>query len=218
MPSSKAILDGLTAIANEWRTVAMAWHALLTLLLIAALCGWRPSNRVTAYVLSAPLLSVSAAGWVWSNPFNGTVFAALFLFLLALARHLSKEPVHFGTPVLVIPGVLLVGFGWGYPHFLEADQWTAYAYAAPLGLLPCPTLSMAMGATLILDLLGSSAWSTTLASAGLVYGAVGVFALGVTLDYVLLAGTLMLGGAIGGRVSRYWRSARRPVRLSIRIR
>ena len=69
-------------------------------MLTAVFCGWRPSNRVTAYVLSAPFLSVSASAWVWGNPFNGTVFAALLFFLLTLASRLSKDPVRFGAPIL----------------------------------------------------------------------------------------------------------------------
>jgi hypothetical protein len=149
----------------------------------ACACGWRPTTRVAAYILSAPLLSVSAAAWAWGNPFNGTVFAALFLVVVRLARRLSADPVSFGTPILVTLGIVLVAFGWGYPHFLKTDHWMTYAYAAPLGVLPCPTLSVAIGATLICGLLGSVAWSVTLAAAGLVYGAIGVFVLGVQLDY-----------------------------------
>ena len=201
MPSSDAILASATTIANEWRTVAVAWHGVLAVLLTAFFCGWRPSTRVVAYVLAAPLLSVSAAAWVWGNPFNGTVFVALFLFVLRLASRLSNDPVRFGTPILATIGVMLVAFGWGYPHFLETDHWMTYAYAAPLGVLPCPTLSAVIGATLIFGLLGSVAWSITLAAAGLVYGAVGVFVLGVQLDYALLAGALVLVGALRGFAS-----------------
>jgi hypothetical protein len=40
-------------------------------------------------------------------------------------------------------------------------------------------------------------WAITLATAGLVYGAMGVFVLGVQFDYVLLAATLLLVGALG---------------------
>lgn len=201
MPSADAILASATTIANEWRTVAIAWHVVLAVLLTAVFCGWRPSSRVSACVLSVPLLSVSIAAWVWGNPFNGTVFAALSVFLLAVASRLSKDPVRFGAPILAIPGALLIAFGWGYPHFLETDRWMTYAYAAPLGVLPCPTLSAVIGATLILGLLGSVTWSITLAAAGLVYGVLGVFALGVQLDYALLAGALMLVGALRGFAS-----------------
>ena len=196
MPSADAILASASTIANEWRAVAVVWHGVLAVLLTAFACGWCPSTRVAAYVLSAPLLSVSAAAWVWGNPFNGTVFVALFLFVLRLASRLSNNPVRFGTPILAAIGVTLVAFGWGYPHFLETDHWMTYAYAAPLGVLPCPTLSAVIGATLIFGLLGSVAWSITLGAAGLVYGAIGVFVLGVQLDYALLAGALVLVGAL----------------------
>ena len=160
---------------------------------------------VKAYVefihyVSAPLLSVSAAAWVLGNPFNGTVFVALFLVVLRLACRLSTDPVRFGTPILATFGAMLVAFGWGYPHFLETDRWMTYAYAAPLGVLPCPTLSAVIGATLILGLL-SAEWSLTLAAAGLAYGAVGVFVLGVQLDYALLAGALLLVGVLRGFAS-----------------
>ena len=196
MPSSAAILAGATTIANEWRMVAIAWHVVLAVLLTALLRGWRPSNRFAAYVLSTPFVSVSAAAWVWGNPFNGTVFAALSVFLLAVAGRLSKGPVRFGGPIFSTLGSMLVAFGWGYPHFLGTDRWMTYAYAAPLGVLPCPTLSAVIGATLILGLLGSAVWSITLAAAGLMYGTVGVFVLDVQLDSGLLAGTLVLVGAI----------------------
>ena len=96
---------------------------------------------------------------------------------------------------------MLVAFGWGYPHFLETDRWMTYAYAAPLGVLPCPTLSAVIGATLIFGLLGSVTWSITLAAFGLVYGVIGVFVLGVQLDYALLAGALVLVGALSGFAS-----------------
>lgn len=201
MPSADAILASASTIANEGRAVAVLWHGVLAVLLTAFVCGWRPSTRVVAYVLAAPLLSVSAAAWVWGNPFNGTVFVALFLFVLRLASRLSHDPVRFGTPILATVGVMLVAFGAGYPHFLDTDHWMTYAYAAPLGVLPCPTLSAVIGSTLIFGLLGSVAWSITLAVAGLVYGAIGVFVLGVQLDYALLAGALVLAGAVRGFAS-----------------
>ena len=195
MPSSDAILLGVTTVANQWRTVAIAWHAAFAVALLAALLGWRPSIRVAAYLLALPFLSVSAAAVASGNPFNGVVFVSLFVLLIALAARLPKDRVRFGTASLVVPGALLLAFGWGYPHFLETTRWTEYAYAAPLGVLPCPTLSAVLGVTLTLGLLGSRAWALTLSAAGLVYGATGVLMLGVKLDYVLLTGALVIIGA-----------------------
>jgi hypothetical protein len=83
-----------------------------------------------------------------------------------------------------------------YPHFLHTRTWAEYIYAAPLGLIPCPTLSAVIGATLILGLLQSKAWSLAVALAGLLYGVIGVFRLGVGLDVALIAGaTILAAGA-----------------------
>jgi hypothetical protein len=209
MPSSEAILVGATSIANDWRAVAIAWHAVLAVVLAAIFRGWRPSNRGTAYALSAPFLSVSAAAWVGGNPVNGTVFAALFLVLLALCRRLSNGPVRFAAPVFAVPGAMLVAFGSAYPHFLETNSWITYAYAAPLGVLPCPTLSAVIGATLLFGLIGSPTWCRALVIAGLAYGVGGVFGLGVQLDYGLLAGALVLLGALVSFTS--FSTSRQPV-------
>ena len=53
MPTPEAILDGLTRIANEWRWLALAWHAALFLLLAALAGGWRPSVRTIGTLLAA---------------------------------------------------------------------------------------------------------------------------------------------------------------------
>ena len=192
MPSPDEILIGLTSIANEWRGVAVTWHVALALSLLAIVSGWRPSTRVAACLLALPFVSVAAAAFASGNPFNGTVFAALTAILISLASHFPKGPIHVGTPRAVVAGALLIAFGAGYPHFLATDTWTTYLYAAPLGLLPCPTLSATMGASLALDLFQSRRWTIALVVAGLIYGTVGVFVLGVTLDYVLLAGTAVI--------------------------
>jgi hypothetical protein len=196
MPSSESVLSSLTAIANEWRTLAIAWHVALATLLLATLAGWRPSNRLLGLLLVSPILSVSAMAWASGNPFNGATFAALALLLVTVASRLSPKPVQLSPPFFLVPGTLLVAFAWVYPHFLETDRWRAYAYAAPLGLIPCPTLSLVVGVTLMFCGLQSRAWGTTLAAAGLAYGAIGVFRLGVALDYPLLTGALLLGAAV----------------------
>jgi hypothetical protein len=193
MPSPETILSLAATTANEYRMLAIGWHVFLGTILVALLAGWRPSNRFAGYVLAAPLLSVSALAWASGNPFNGATFAVLALLLIGLATRLSAEPVNVAASFLLLTGALLVAFGWTYPHFLTGDHWTAYTYAAPFGLLPCPTLSAVIGLTLVLGMLRSKVWSMTLAAAGFAYGAMGVFTLGVTLDYGLLAGAMLLG-------------------------
>jgi hypothetical protein len=190
MPSGSEILLSLDLVANQWRYVAIAWHVALAVSLFAVGAGWRPSTRVAAYALVSPLLSVSLVAFVFGNVVNGTVFAVLSVALGAMARRFSSEPIHTTSRVIAIAAALLVAFGSAYPHFLDTSHWTEYVYAAPLGLLPCPTLSAMTGLSIACGQFGSRAWAVTLATAGVAYGAIGVFVLGVTLDYVLLAGAL----------------------------
>jgi hypothetical protein len=196
MPSADAVLASLTAIANEWRSFAIAWHLFFANQILALCLGCRPSQRTVAFSLVFPVVSVSALAWLSGNPFNGLVFLALAFLLRGLAYRLTVQPVRFSSGAMLAAGSLLLIFGWVYPHFLAATRWIEYAYAAPLGLLPCPTLAALIGLTLILDLLQSKAWSLALATAGLAYGAIGVFRLGVPLDYGLLAGAIVLAGVV----------------------
>jgi hypothetical protein len=91
----------------------------------------------------------------------------------------------------VVSGSLLFVFGWVYPHFLETRSILTYLYAAPTGLIPCPTLSTVIGLSLILGGLGSRAWSLTLGFAGIFYGVFGAAWLGVTIDWFLAVGALV---------------------------
>ena len=54
MPSSDSIRAGLTAIANDWRWLAVTWHLMLFGLLLPLFAGWRPSSRVVAQLLDDP--------------------------------------------------------------------------------------------------------------------------------------------------------------------
>jgi drug/metabolite transporter (DMT)-like permease len=67
-----------------------------------------------------------------------------------------------------------------------------YLYSAPTGLIPCPTLSIVIGLAVALRGLGSRTWSLVLCATAIFYGVYGAAHLGVTLDWVLLLGALML--------------------------
>lgn len=187
----------------------MAWHLVLASLLGAFLIGCRLSTRLIAVTGVALVLSVSALSWFSGNPFNGTVFAAL---AIGLARATIRTPgaaAQIDSLRRALPGAALVVFGWTYPHFVSTDSWTEYAYAAPLGLIPCPTLSVVIGVTLLFREVGTSAWTVPLIITGFLYGFVGVFALDVVLDVVLLAGAFILTLAAAGGRSRF-RSVSHP--------
>jgi len=192
MPTAQQILDGLSRVANEWTLVAALWHLYFAAVLVALLSGVRPSRRGLGIVLVPPLVSVSALAWADGNPFNGTVFALAATGLLVVALRLPGNAARFASKPWIVAGSLLFLFGWGYPHFLEADSYLAYLYAAPLGLIPCPTLSMLTGVTLMVAGLQSFRWSLVLGITGLFYGVFGAAYLGVTIDWVLTAGALAL--------------------------
>jgi len=196
MPSSETILIGLTAIANDWRALAITWHVLLGAVLVALFAGWRPSPRVIGHMLVAPILSVSLLAWQSGNPFNGIVFTLLALMLVATATRVSNASIQFGSPLWIVAGAVFITYGWAYPHFLRTDSWTAYLYASPFGLVPCPTLSVVIGLTLVFRAIRSRVWDTSLVVAGLIYAAVGVFRLGVLLDWGLLFAAITLAAAL----------------------
>ena len=198
--ASESILAALTEIANDWRWLALAWHIVLAAVLVGLAAGWRPSSRLISHLLVAPLLSVSLVAWLSGNPFNGTAFGVLAATLLSAAKRFSKASVQLDSPGWVAPGVALIMFGWTYPHFLTTDSWTTYLYASPFGLLPCPTLSAVIGMTLLFRDCRSSLWSTALVVAGLLYGAMGVFRLGVALDWGLLAAAAVLATPVRAAV------------------
>ena len=192
MPPSPEILQGLSAIANERRDLAIGWHLALASIVVAVVLGWRPPRRAMGLLLAAPAASVSLLAWVHHNSFNGTVFALLAVALATVALCLPPARLQIGHSVLALPGAVLLAFGWVYPHFLATDSWTAYLYAAPLGLIPCPTLAVLVGSSLLTGGLGSRAWSLIVAGAALVYGFIGAFRLGVAIDLVLLVGAVIL--------------------------
>ena len=112
--------------------------------------------------------------------------------LAATARRVPDHTTRIGSRAAVATGVSLAAFGWAYPHFLATSHWTTYLVAAPLGLLPCPTLAGVIGVTIAWRGLDSTPWRVTLGLVGLAYGMIGIFGLGVTLDVGLAAGASVL--------------------------
>ena len=196
MPSPDALLTQLGAIANDWRWLAIVWHVAFAGLLLALLVGWRPRARLLGLILGAPLLSVSVVAWLSGNPFNGMMFAVLAAVLVWSVASFGNTSVTFGPPTWVAAGSAIIVFGWAYPHFARTESWVAYLYASPFGLLPCPTLAVVIGVALMVRHLTAIGWQATLMVAGLLYGAIGVFRLGVVLDWGLLLASALLAAAI----------------------
>ena len=186
---SDDILAAATLIANEWRAVAAAWHIAAAILLVAL---WRNVDRQWVIGgLALMLFSVAALAWWSGNPFNGTMFVAVGIMTVVIAA--TSPPLHSDCPSYtdVCAGAVMCAFGWLYPHFLNAPAWQ-YLYSSPLGLIPCPTLAFIIGTSLLTNSFGSKLWPYLFGSVGLLYGLIGVFVLGVMIDWLLVAGAATL--------------------------
>jgi hypothetical protein len=85
-------------------------------------------------------------------------------------------------------------FGAWYPHFTHAP-WYEAIFTSPIGLLPCPTLAIVAGFTLLAGGFGSRTFPAVLALWTTFYAVFGTFRLGVQLDgvlFVAVAGLFML--------------------------
>jgi hypothetical protein len=194
MPGAAEILDGLSAIASQATSVAVVWHILIAAALVALASGWRPSQQTARLLIGIPLASVAAAAIAFANPFNGLVFTVTALAMTALAMRGDRRPVYRGSAWTYTIGLVMIAFGWVYPHFL-VGRAIHYLYASPVGLVPCPSLAVATGFALLGNGAGSRAWALTLATVALFYGLFGVLRLGVFLDIPLVIGAIALAAA-----------------------
>jgi sulfite exporter TauE/SafE len=193
MPSPAEILSGLERPANAAYPYAIVWHVAVGCVLLLLVLGWRPTPRIAGLLSTVPLMSVSALTWVYGNPFNAIVFAfaSIVLVVLALRAPAAARTARHETWSAVLGGSL-VAFAWTYPHFLTGQPWYAYLYAAPMGLIPCPTLALIVGVSLVGNGPAGRTWTAALAAIATFYGLFGVLRLGVIIDLVLLVGALGL--------------------------
>jgi len=145
-----------------------------------------------ATVMALPMVSASAVAFAVGNPFNGSLLGATVAALVVLAWRFDVTPLQFGSPLARAFGAAMIAFAWIYPHFLEGLSPGTYLWAAPMGVIPCPTLSLVIGFALLFDGFGSRSWSLILAGVGLFYGLFGAARLGVVLDVVLVGGASAL--------------------------
>ena len=192
MPNASQIVAGLAAVANENLATALGWHVVLGGAIVSILIGWRPSRRTAFMLLSGLPASVSGFAFQYGNPFNGIAFALLTGVLLLNSLGPDAMLLRRQTPAAAVIGSALIAFGWLYPHFLVSQPIFMYAFVAPTGLIPCPTLAVLSGVTVLLQKGLSRNWSIVLGVFGLFYGAFGALRLGVWMDAGLLAGALYL--------------------------
>jgi len=192
MPAPNEILQSLALISNGQQLLAIFWHALLAALIAALLLGWRPTQKLGAMALAVPLLSVSVLAGLYRNFFNGAIFLLAAVGLAVIGFRRPSDRAEQAPAWACAIGAAMVAFGWIYPHFLESASWAEYLYRAPTGLVPCPTLSLVIGFTLLAKGFSSRPWSIVLTIMGVFYSLFGAFRLGVVIDLGLLIGTVAL--------------------------
>jgi len=202
MPSVRDILASLHAIANQHLSFAILWHALFYLALAGLAGNWRPSNRMMGLLLVFPAVSVAVLSWTSGNPFNATLFGMVVVLTGFFTYRTDKETIQWSTQPFHGVGLLLVIYGLVYPHFLDTGSYYTYLFAAPVGLIPCPTLAVMTGFLLMMNGLGSRPLASIVAAFGLFYGTFGILRLGIWLDAGLLAGALtLLVFVLGSRIA-----------------
>lgn len=184
MPDSAEILEHLARLSHSYIWLAVLWHLAIFALMIRK--GWRPKQRHAAQILLLPLLSVSILALIHGNPFNGLMFLILTFILGIISLRLTHQPVSFHRKWTFPLGVCAVLYALVYPHFLpDRSPWLAFI-AAPVGIIPCPTLSLVLGFTLLMGGFHSRLWQAVCSMAGGFYALFGILVLGVWLDLGLL--------------------------------
>ena len=196
MPTADAITRMLGTTANELAWLAIAWHVAVVGALLALLLGWRPSKRVACILLTAPIVSVAAASFSYGNLFNAISFGVLALVMAVIGEALPHTGVERAPAWRVVVGGSLMVFGAIYPHFVEGS-WFHVLIAAPIGVVPCPTLAFVAGVAIIAGGFGSRAIPLLLLVWVGFYAWFGVLHLGVTLDLGL--GVALLALAVTAR-------------------
>lgn len=195
MPTAEHILAALARTSQDWWALAVWWHVYFVLLAAAVMGKKRLAIRTTGVLLSIPIASVVVLAWVSGNPFTTALLGTAFLTALFLSWRLPPGHVRLSRAPLVVVGILMSLFGLLYPHFLgDATPMIAYAYAAPIGIVPCPTLAALVGISIVVRSLASREWGLLIGLVGVFYALFGAICLGVTLDWVLLVGALILLG------------------------
>jgi hypothetical protein len=192
MPTPEEILNGLAFAANKFIMLGIAWHIITFAFIILLLSGRKFNKKYIAAGSGILLLSVGYIANLVSNPFNAILFAIAALLFGIFTMKFKKVQVGLKWDYISVAGLIMFIFGFVYPHFLEGEPLYKYLYASPLGLIPCPTLSVFTGITLMLHGFQSKKWMITAAFLGLFYGIFGVLRLKVYLDIVLIAGALFL--------------------------
>jgi hypothetical protein len=192
MSAINDIITSTINTTNTWRPIAIVWHVYFAIIAILLLAGLRPSKRITGILFALPFISVCIIAFLSLNSFNGITFALISILVIVVSMRLPSEKIRIAPVWILVPGIVMFLFGWVYPDFLDASNSWSFLYSSPAGLIPCPTLSLVIGLALILNGLESRNLTLILGIYGFCYGITGAAIVGVTVDWVLFLGSIVI--------------------------
>lgn len=191
MPTSAELLQQLAAIADAHPLIAIAWHVVILVAIAWFVLDAPTAERATGLAI-APITSVFLVSAGHESWFNSASFGALAVALLVARGQLGSRWRTDVPAWATAYGAALILFGAWYPHFTTAP-WYEAIFTSPIGLLPCPTLAVVAGFTLLAGGFGSRAFPAVLAVWTTLYATFGALRLGVQLDLGLFVAAFGLG-------------------------
>jgi hypothetical protein len=184
MPPTEEILRSLKFISENYITVSIVWHLLVYFsFLLLFFQRRKPTKRTSGFLMTLPIFSVAVISALSANFFNAIVFFIIGLLIFIFCFRLSRNS-GFNSPWFIkLAGIIFILSACLYPHFSE--NLSLIFLTAPIGVIPCPTLLLVIGVTLIVGPL-SQKWTIVLICAALFYGLFGMIRLKVNIDVVLL--------------------------------
>jgi hypothetical protein len=191
MPTPEEILTSTAYLANKYMAIAVMWHVVIVLLLTAYISQKQMSSRIYYGLPGLLFLSVALLAFSVLNFFNALVYFGLSVLLLRKSITTGDSRFELNKSItLTISAYAIILSGLVYPHFLDSDIF-AYIVASPTGVIPCPTLLLVSGTSLLFVRPDDKSIFYILIPVNVVYGLIGIFVLGVYLDIILL-GTAIL--------------------------
>jgi len=191
MPSTDSILKQLTTVVNE----GAVFSPFVRLLLVGLVIWCILERRVLATYIAAYVGLVIMAAGMMAIGFPMDIFTFLVLFSIGLLwgreALLLPPPPRAGRARIAVAAAFALCAVF-YPHFVKSVtgfKVLDVILFAPLGMLPSPTLLFAMAAIILTKRAHTLYALVPTWAAGALFGGVGVFYLGVSADWVLLAGT-----------------------------
>lgn len=187
------ILNYINSVAGKYPILSIALHLMvIALTILLFIPAFKQKRFMFNGVLALLCTSVAVIASINGNYFNGGFFVILlgFVFIEFFRRRNEIETVFFGRHTwgenvknafcfaMILLGLL-------YPHFVNVSP-VLFIFLSPLGIIPCPTLTVVMGLLNLFYPRVSKGVYTAATLMALFYGITGVFLLQVYMDIPLM--------------------------------